>query len=101
MRILIRQSWARAGYDIWLLKERGPDLWSVAQPTDFVFEDKDGSFMLPEPTIKISRHDYEGIRKSLEDELISNGFLKSSAFLDGELKATKAHLEDMRTLVLK
>lgn len=101
MRLVIRQAWSRNGFDIWLLKERGPNGYWVAKPTAFEFVEKDETFMLPEPTFSINRHEYESLTKSITDEMISNGFAKSSALLDGELKATKVHLDDMRKLVFK
>lgn len=101
MKVVIRQAWNRAGLDIWFLRETGNG-YRLAKPTELEFGDETtGASMLPEPTFQITRMDWETLTKSISEEMIHNGWNKSSLILEGELVATKRHLSDMRALVFE
>jgi hypothetical protein len=56
----------------------------------------EGGVPIP-PTMRITRE----MLQKLADALDTNGFKPQKGFLEGNLEATKGHLEDMRRLVFK
>lgn len=97
MRIVLRKSWSRRGYDIWLFQNHT----HVAKPIKLEFEETGDGYLLSEPTLQVSSEQWHMLRDSLKEELVANGFQPKADVLEGELKATKIHLDDMRTLVFK
>lgn len=99
LRLIVRHAINRHGYNVWLLRDDGHAM-RFAQPVEFTFGDpKDDSFLMPEPTLFLPLQDFNMIADSVRNEMIANGLQPSAALLEGELKATKYHLNDMRRLV--
>ena len=48
---------------------------------------------------QLSKEDLNAFSNAMKTAMIESGFLQESASLEGELKATKGHLDDMRKLV--
>lgn len=100
MRVVIRQSWSRRGVDIWFLKETANGFRRV-KPIELEFLDEQTyAGQLDEPTFQLRQDEWDQLKKSVQDEMCANGFASNPNALEGELKATKFHLEDMRNLAL-
>ncbi len=98
-RVIIRQAWDRDGYNIWLMRESElgkqlvePFTLKLREPV------QSDAFLLPEPSVFLRTMEFQSMRKSFEEEMIANGWSKDRAALEGELKATEKHLDDMRKL---
>lgn len=100
MKLIIQPAWNRAGYNLWVLQEDGSK-YRVAKPSCLEFGDtkEDDSFQLPEPTIFIRHREWQELQASFKSEAIANGLYKDPIRLQGELEATKRHLEDLQKLV--
>lgn len=100
MRIVLRRAWGvrGGGFHIWLVDENN----CFVKPLELSFSDpRNGACLLPDPTLTLEQRDWDALVQSLDTELLANGIVKQAASLEGELKATKFHLEDMRSLVLE
>jgi len=71
----------------------------LAKPIDLVFEPM-GEGLSAQPTLQVDGFMSRELLPALANGLAESGYRPESNDA-GELKATKAHLEDMRTLVLK
>ncbi len=85
---------------IYIVDRRGNDL-SVAGPVDLEFHPyKEGDEV--KPTLSIPFWMAEEFMQAFVDELSNNGVkTKNELTMEGELNATKYHLEDMRKLVFE
>lgn len=72
----------------------------IAKPMDLVFEPMTEGAQFKEPTLKFAGHMSREFLPALANALAEAGYRHESTDA-GELKATKAHLQDMRTLALK
>jgi len=99
-RVAIRHNPITEYLEIYFLDD-GPNYRSVALPMDLVFERmEDGKEY--EPSLKISRVFVPGFLEALAAALDKSGVKPPSIDrMEGELKATKGHLKDMRRLVFK
>lgn len=103
VKAIIRTAWNRDGINLWFFRDDGQRLY-VAKPFEIAFEEKprDNAWELPEPTVFIRSNEFKELRESLVEELASAGVIdRTAAETARELKATKYHLEDMRTLTLR
>lgn len=95
--VRISQSFSRAGYDIWLFHRDVSNQVRVAKPILLEFgEPKSDAFLLPDPTLYLTQSGFDSLVNGIRKEMIGNGWLPKAEMLEGELKATKSHLDDMR-----
>ena len=87
---------------ILICQEEDGIITHVAQPVELVMEDRE-QFTPIEPTMRIGRGvDAKSLLKSIEEELPRIGHTpRPQSYLEGELRATKLHLEDVRTIAFK
>ncbi len=87
---------------ILICQEEDGIITHVAQPVNLVMEERE-QFSPIEPTMRIGRGvDAKSLLKSIEEELPRIGHTpRPQSYLEGELRATKLHLEDIRTLAFK
>lgn len=84
--------------NLWIMKEYPDGRRIYANPTEFTFSEKtEGS--LVEPTLKFTSIEGSEFLRGLAESLANAGYKVDLSHDRGELKATKAHLEDMRKLV--
>lgn len=99
MKLIIRESWSRSGYDIWLLKKSGQGL-HVVEPAILKFgEALSPANRLPEPTAHFEKEEWDSLRESFQSEMIANGIWQEPQKSIGELAATKLHLKDLQRLI--
>lgn len=98
MEIIIRQAWHRDGYHIWLMNDR-----RIAKPLNIEFgeQQEHSAFQLPDPTLFVTRMEFQKLRQSIASEALANGFSELVNPFKDQMAAMKYHLEDMRTLVFK
>lgn len=102
MRLIIRKAWNRLGYHVWIAEDMQHGT-SIAKPVTLEFGEpfKSEAFELPEPTLYLNYRNWDSLKKSACDEMIAEGIIKDPARIQGELEATKKHLEDMKRLVFE
>ena len=103
MKIYITQNIWADRYDIHIFEEGYDNRRYVAKPMQLEFEEYKEGTEVP-PSLSISRifGRSTNFLQSLSDALAKCGYEPKTVEENrGELKATKYHLEDMRTLVLK
>jgi hypothetical protein len=96
---VVRREWSRDALAIWFCQRQMNDQFSVAKPVqlEFVKEENNGFFQLPEPTLILPgpamKEFYEGLGEQLE--------LNGERFLEARtaIKKQDAHLEDMRKVL--
>ena len=104
MKIFIEPSAWQDRHNIYIMEEDYSKKRYIAKPMKLEFEEyKDGE--VQEPTLQVSRA-FGGVEtnflQSLSNALAEAGYKpKSIEENEGELKATKLHLQDMRDLVFK
>lgn len=98
-KVLINKGPDFDGISIWLVEDLGGGKFSVAKPIDFTFVTTEDTGNV-KPTIKLNSYfAQEFLRawgEALKKEKIS---IEDTFKLEGEINATKYHLEDMRKLV--
>lgn len=84
---------------IYLIAEDASGNRSIASPMKLEFKPL-AEGLVSEPSLEFSGHMSREFFPALVDGLARSGYTYESSD-KGELKATKAHLEDMRTLALR
>lgn len=98
--VAMRQSFATDSMEIYFF-DRGPNYKAVALPMDLVFKKMEEGKEY-EPSLRIPGLMLPGFLKALVSALDKSGVRSPSVDkVEGELKATKYHLDDMRRLVFK
>jgi hypothetical protein len=85
--------------NILICQERDGIITHVAKPVNILLEEHK-QFTSIEPTIRIGRGmDAKSLLKSIEEELPRIGHTpRPQSYLEGELRATKEHLKDLRSV---
>ncbi len=84
---------------ITFVHRRGSDIY-LAKPVDLIFERTEEGAPI-DPTFKLPMDFRKPLFKALEEALRRDGIKpESESKLEGQLQATKYHLEDMRVLAL-
>lgn len=82
--------------DIYFVYHNSDGTKSIARPVELVFDKTEFNNMKIEPTLRVDSHTLQ----QLFDNMNKKGFKSSDkSFVEGELLATKTHLEDMRKLI--
>lgn len=95
-KIIIERPYYTDTVQIWFVKFEGDKIF-VAKPMQLNFEQVEKSSSKGNPTLEISGYYSQEFLEALK--LAVEG--KTVILLEGELKATKYHLEDMRKLIFK
>ncbi len=99
-KIYIQKGLDFDGISIWFIEDLGGGQYSVAKPVDFTFVTHKDSDINTPPTIKLNsffaQEFLHAWAEALKEEKIS---VEDTFNLEGQLQATKYHLEDMRKLV--
>lgn len=101
MRVKVRWEDTFNGVGIWIMGRKNDGVY-FAKPMQLEFTKAEGYPMLSEPTLSFTN---EGQGKvfltDMSNELARLGFMPDKIkALDGELKATQAHLADMRKIAM-
>lgn len=98
--VVMRQSPATDSVEVYFF-DRQPNYKAVALPMDLVFEKMEAGKEY-EPSLRIPGFMLPQFLEALAAALDKSGVRPPSVDrMEGELKATKGHLEDMRKLVFK
>jgi hypothetical protein len=95
-KAIIKQEVSRSGVGIWLIKDQGNGTYLQAKPAKLELETKHDSFWLGEPTFHIRHEDATALLQSIIDELVNMGIRPNNDRTEGELSATKKHLQDVQ-----
>lgn len=96
MQIRFQKSHARIDWSVFIYEYQRGRIVPYKIMIERLPEQSEASW-LPE-AITIPPDEIKGIVTALKDGLAEAGFMQDTAPLEGELKATKIHLEDMRKL---
>jgi hypothetical protein len=97
IKIYLRKADWKMETECYIVDELADGRRLVVEPMDMVFSEPEEDHVL-EPSLRFSGYQSEEFLKGLSQALIELGYRDKSS--EGELKATKVHLEDMRSLVL-
>lgn len=88
-------------FAMWFYLEKADGKISVVKPMEMVFKDIEEGSSLPEPSLEIPHRLFTmGILQSMVDAIREEGIKsKQDELTEGELKAIKYHLEDLRKLL--
>lgn len=100
MKIRMERSYARHGYNIWVMDFRTRETF-IAKPIEFVFEKIEDGALLPEPTLFLSHELADVFLPELQKSLQHITWLnKEDITRSGQTeRLMKAHLEDLRFVI--
>lgn len=89
-----------AGLKIYIIERLPNGKIAVGKPMDLELEIQEEGFELPEPTLKLNPNIGEEFLKAMATMLDNRGIkTKSMHTIEGNLEATKYHLEDLRKML--
>lgn len=83
-----------------VIGQRGRSTTSIVKPIQMVFEEIKDNYQIVEPSLRLTHWVAEPFLKAFADMLHQENIKPTTqSFIEGELIATKKHLEDMRKLM--
>lgn len=99
LKAFLNYNHAAGQVEIWIVDDLPSGRRAVAQPLDLTFvtmDEENGAAVPFRPTLALRDMQAQSFLKSLAEEIKNNGIRTDAGKVEGELEATKKHLEDLR-----